>query len=441
MPNLARISYYLFNAIKRLKWEREKLEKYKVKRLRSVVKYAYEKVPFYHKLFRASGIHPEDIKRIQDLNRLPIVRKKVMRQHDVNDLISKDFTLRKLKRLTTGGSTGEPFSIYICGREDDWRKAIYLRANISCGQRPRDRWVALDVAERAVETTFLNRIFGIFAREIVPVTWDKFSQIQALVKLKPDVLDGLSSALRLLAREVEARNIISIRPRIIFGTGDLIDKASRNYLEKVFHAPFYDQFGCAEVDRTAWQCPEKTGYHIDEDSVIMQFVDKDGEEVAPGERGEIVYTSLFNYAMPLIRYGVMDVGVPMDEECPCGNKLSLMKVIEGRSNSFLVFPGGHIVPPMSFIEILKAFELTEEIDQYRVFQKSENHVEIFVKKLREDVDEDKIRSQLLANIFEGLPKIEKVDPSSITFEVKFVDDFPMLGRGKLNVIISQVSAF
>jgi len=441
MPNLARISYYLFGAIRRLDWRRDKLEKYENRQLRKVVKYAFENVRFYHDWFKASGVYPEDIRNTYDLNKLPIIRKKELRQQDRDDLISEDFKCQKLKSLTTGGSTGEPFSVYICGKEDDWRKAIYLRANITCGQKPRDRWVAIDVAERAIETSFFHRRFGVFIREVVPVTWDRHSQLQAITKLDPDILDGFSGVMWLLAKEAEAKNMKSIHPRIIFGSGDLIDKSSRNYLEKVFNAPYYDQFGCTEVDRSAWQCPEHLGYHIDEDSVIMQFVDENGEEVAPGERGEIVYTSLFNYAMPFIRYGTMDIGVPIDEECPCGRKLPLMKVVEGRSNSFLVFPDGHVVPPMSFIETLKAFMLTEEIDQYRVIQKSKNFVGIYVKKTRENVDEEKIRSWLLTNILDGLPKVEKVDLSEVTFEVKFVDELPLSGRGKLNVVVSHVPAF
>ena len=60
----------------------------------------------------------------------------------------------------------------------------------------------------------------------------------------------------------------------------------------------------------AWQCPECQEYHIDADALILQFLDKSGEEVSAGENGEIICTSLFNYAMPLIRYAIGDVGIP-----------------------------------------------------------------------------------------------------------------------------------
>jgi len=441
MASLARISYYLLKALKRLRWEREELDRYKNKRLRSVVKYAFENVRFYHELFKDSGVYPADIRTSDDLNKLPIVRKSEMRKFTRTDLISREFCDRKLRVLETGGSTGEPFRFFINAAEDDWRKAIYLRANVSCGQRLRDRWAAIDVADRPIDITFLQRLVGMFVRDVIPVTWSRVSQLEAVAELNPDILDGFSGVLWLLAKEAELKGMNSIRPRIIFGSGDLIDQSSRNYLEKVFDAPYHDQYGCAEVNRTAWQCPERLGYHIDLDSVIMQFVDKEGKEVGSGERGEIVYTSLFNYAMPFIRYGTMDVGVPIRDECPCERKLPLMKVVEGRSNSFLVFPDGHVVTPMSLIETMKAFKLVKEIDQYRVIQKTRNSVEILVKKTNEKVDEDRVGNWLLTNILEGLPRVEKVDLSQVTFEVKFVDELPLTGRGNLSVVVSHVQAF
>lgn len=440
MPNFARILYYLSKGMGRLRWDEEKLVKYQNKQLRKVVKYAFDYVPFYHELYRSAGVRASDIKSVGDLNKLPIVRKTDMRKRTETDLVSREFNIRELKVLKTGGATGEPFAIYISDKEDDWRKAIYIRANLSCGQRPRDRWVAIVDAERAADTTYFQRRVGIFAQTIVPVIWSRAVQLKTIEELKPDILDGFSGILWLLARAAELRGVKSIRPRIIFGSADLIDRSSRDYLEEVFGAPYYDQFGCTEIDRSAWQCLERIGYHMDIDSVIMQFVDEEGEEVGPEERGEIVYTSLFNYAMPFIRYDVQDVGVTMEDECPCGKKLPLMKVVEGRNNSFLVFPGGHIVTPMSFIETMKAFRFVREIAQYRVVQDKIDLVEIYVKKADDKVDEESLRRTLITNILEGLPKVEGIDLSGVSFEVKFVDDLPLAGRGKLNVVVSNVKS-
>jgi phenylacetate-CoA ligase len=441
MSNFARISFNLLRAMGRLRWDGRKLRIYQDKRLREIVRYAYNNVFFYRNVFKTAKVFPSDIRSLDDIGKLPIIRKTDMRKRPDSELISQEFAIHDLKMLRTGGSTGEPFSIYISKKEDDWRKAIYMRANITCGQKPRDRWVAILDAERAADVSSIQHSMGIFAQNVVPVVWSRKTQMETVERLKPDILDGFSGALWLLAKEAEFRNVRCIRPRIIFGTGELISKSSRGYLEEQFGAPYYDQFGCTEIDRSAWQCSERAGYHMDVDSVLIQFVDDDGQEVGPGERGEIVYTSLFNHAMPLIRYGVQDVGIPINDICPCGVKLPLMKVVEGRSNSFLVFPGDRIVSPMSFIETMKAFCYIKEIDQYRVLQKREDLLEILIKKTNDAVDEQSLRDKLLTNIIEGLAKVESIDLSEVEFNIRFVDDLPLAGRGKLSVIASDVQAF
>jgi len=211
-----------------------------------------------------------------------------------------------------------------------------------------------------------------------------------------------------------------------------MDIASRQFLERVFEAPFYDQFGCAEVDRTAWQCPEKAGYHMDVDSVIMQFVDNEGDAVSNGERGEIVYTSLFNYAMPFIRYAVGDVGVPSDEKCPCGRTFPLMKIVEGRRDSVLLLPDGRLLSPMAFrIAMSKFFE---KIVQYRVVQKKCDLFKIYIKKKDSSVDEKVLETELVMHIGMML----NIDTCETTFEVKFVEDIPLSKVGKLMAVVSEL---
>ena len=224
----------------------------------------------------------------------------------------------------------------------------------------------------------------------------------------------------------------------MFGSGELIDKATIGYLEKIFCAPYFDQFGCTEIDRSAWQCCQREGYHMDVDSVIMQFVDENGEEVGSHERGEIVYTSLFNYSFPIIRYNVEDVGIPIAEDCNCGNPLPLMKVIEGRRNSFLVFNADKVIAPIEFIEKLGAFRLEKEIEQYRVIQEKRDRIRILIRKANEKVDEDAIRRILMRNIFTEFSEIEGVKNGENIFKIEFVDDLPRTSRGKLNVISSKV---
>jgi len=448
MVNFARLLYYLAGAMRRLYWNKDKLRRYQEKRLRAVIKYAYENVPFYHEKFRKFGLNPDDIKTLEDLSKIPITSKNELRRETPRRLTSVKVDVGDLKVVRTSGSTGNPFRVYLTGAEDDWRKAIYMRANISCGQRPRDRWVAITAPHHFGDITGMQQKIGIFARTNISVFSSLDSQIKIVNEAKPDVLDGYSGSLLLIAREIEKRGSLlliareiekrglkTVNPRIVFGTAELIDDASVKFIENVFNAPFYDQFGCVEVDRTAWQCPEKVGYHMDVDSVIIQFVDSEGNEVSPNERGEIVYTSLFNYAMPLIRYKVGDVGQYQSDECPCGRVLPLMNVLEGRKDSFIVLPNKQLLSPRMFTIAMTMFSRYHDIEGFRVIQRRPDYIEIFVKTRKGYEEQQAFERELKAHI----QKMLDLGRLGVSIFVTFVDEIPLNKTGKLNAVISEVN--
>jgi len=430
MANLLRVLYFLGSAMRRPYWDSVKLQRFQEKRLRSVVDYAYRHVHFYHEKFRDAGVRPSDVRGLDDLEKLPIVRKSELKNVDARKLVSMEYDIRRLKANRTSGSTGQPFTTYLSKVEIDWRKAIYMRANISCGQKPRDRWVFVTAPHHFADTTNIQRRLGIFAQTCVSVFDTVDWQIEMISKLRPDILDGYSGSLLLIAKELNRRGLRLIRPRIVFGSADLMDAASCRFMEEVFGAPYYDQFGCAEIDRSAWQCPEKVGYHMDVDGVITEFVDEDGDRVSAGERGEIVYTSLFNYAMPFIRYAVGDVGVPSDDECPCGRKFPLMEVVEGRRDSLLVLPDGRLLSPMAFRNALSKF--FEKIVQYRVVQKRVDLFEVFVQ-VKEGVDEGVFEKELTEHV-----KTVLGFGDDVAIVVKFVDEVPLDKSGKLMAVVSEL---
>ena len=420
--------------MKRAYWPIERLREHQNKELRRIVRYAYDNVPFYHNRFREEGVKPREIDTVADLNKLPILRKDEARKN-FDLFVSREYDVARLKMLRTSGSTGKPFHFYITGKEDEFRKAKHLRANISCGQKPRDKWVTIISALHVGETTRLQRLSDIFVPTQVSVFDDVATQISKIRELKPDVLDGYSSSLLILSREIEKRGTEAIRPKFVIGGAEFVGNSSQESIEKVFDAPFYDQYACEEMERVAWQCPEKNQYHMDADSIIVQFVDENGEEVAPGERGEIICTSLFNYAVPFIRYSVGDVGAPSNEECSCGRTLPLMKVVEGRKDSFLLLPDGHVLSPMAFDGAMCMFKFHGNIDQFRIKQRKANLFEFYIKMLANGrVDEMTMEQELLDYLWRTL----NLNPDEVAFKVKFVEDFPLDTNGKLRKVISEL---
>ena len=167
MMNLFRVAYYLGLANRRLYWSKSRLKKYQDKRIREVVRHAYDSVPFYHNLFREKKIEIESIRGIEDLSKLPVVPKEDFKNQNPRSIVSENFDLGKLKKVRTSGSSGKPFEVYINSKEDAWRKAIYMRANICCGQRLRDKWLVMTSPHHFHDTTGIQRKLGVYAQTCI----------------------------------------------------------------------------------------------------------------------------------------------------------------------------------------------------------------------------------------------------------------------------------
>jgi phenylacetate-CoA ligase len=428
------IAYYLQGLLRHLHWSRDKIEEHQNLRLRAVVLYAYNHVPFYHRKFKALGVNPEALKTVQDLRKLPIVTRTEL-QRDPLSVLSDEFDARALKTVSTSGSSGLPLFTRLTAREDAFRKAKLLRANIICGQKPRDKWVVITAPQHESHTSSFQKLLSVYLPTPVSVFDSTTEQLLEIEKLKPDVLDGYSSSLLLLAKEMDKIGNRTIKPRLIIGGAELIEHDSRRFVEEVFEAPFYDEYACVELERLAWQCEERSGYHIDVDSVIMQFVDEDGEEVAPGETGGIVCTSLFNNAMPFIRYAVGDLGQsPTENTCPCGRNFPMMKVMEGRKDSILVLPDGRSMSPLAMGDCMSMFKYFANIFQYRVVQKRTDSLQILVKKKNGAVNDESMKADLFKHIRNSL----KLKETDVTIDIEFVDEIPPDKTGKIRKIISEI---
>lgn len=434
MYNYLRVAYHVTSLSRHTHWSRRQLSDYQNKQVREIVRYAYDHVPFYHKKLSRLELRPEDIRTVEDLNKLPIVERDEL-QKNSEELISDGFDANRLFVASTSGSTGRPFFTYLSKKEREFRHAKLLRPHIVCGQKPWDKWVIIGPPHSNRKLAKLQKILGIYAPIFVSVFEHASKQLSAIEQLKPKVLDGYSSSLFLLAREAEKKGAINVRPSFLMGGGELIDDADRRFLENIFAAPYYDQYASEEFQMLAWQCPAKNEYHVDADSVILQFVDGDGSEVASGEKGEIVCTSLFNYAMPIIRYAVGDVGVPSEEkECDCGITFPLMKLIEGRKESMVVLPDGRSLSPLAIGDCMCAFRFFTYIYQYRFIQKGENVFEVLIRKKDGAIDDYLIAADLLKHIKETLG----INESEVAVTVEVVDEIPPDKVGKIRKVISEL---
>ncbi len=412
-------------------WPREEIDRHQNRKLRLLVRNAYDNVPYYHEALRKLNLRPEDIRTKSDIIKLPILRKSDLRGNLDRMLASN------LKALAmpsqTGGSTGEPLKFYTQKETWKWTTAARYRAWSWCGYEPGDRMVELWGTPFEIKELerFSAKLRNTLLRKMTLNCFTMSDESMAeyarqMQAFKPKVLRGFTSAVYLFAKYVSEHRIKGIQPKSVITTAENLYDFQRKKIEETFGCPVYDGYGSRETSLSAQQCEAKDGYHISEENSIVEFL-KDGEPVSPGESGDIVITDLHNQVMPWIRYSIEDVGRPAGEKCSCGRTLSMIKSIEGRIHDIIVTPDGRRVPGEFFPHLFK--DVTG-IKEYQIYQGSKDGLSVFI--VRDSAFSEKEASYLLRHMREYLG-------SQIAIEMKYVDEIAKSPSGKRRFTISAVS--
>jgi len=225
-----------------------------------------------------------------------------------------------------------------------------------------------------------------------------------------------------------------INPRYIFSQACTLTKRCRNLVRSIFNLEVNDTYGSTELGLLAFECNEHSGLHMITDSAIIEFLDDDGGPVAPGEVGEIVATGLFNYAMPLIRYKLGDLGIPTDDKCSCGRSWPLIKNIEGKiMDTFIMTSGKKIYPRYLYICIDHAINNNLFIiSQYQIIQEKKDKIIIKIVK------GEKYDSNIEYKIENNFKNLCNKMGEEVSIEIEIVDKFELEKTGKRKLIKSLI---
>jgi len=425
-----RKTYHLIQANKNQWKTYDEIKKIQIKKLKKIIYHAYHNVSFYHDLFKKNKLLPSDIKTIDDLNKIPIVSKEDICTNYPKNVIAKNVNFSTCKIWQTSGSTGLPMKTAYDQKADDFAKAIILRSYIANGLKYFDKWCVLGPREYVLEkpkSFFIIQKIGLLSPQYVSIFDSMDKKISMIKRFNPRFLDSLSTDLFLLAKYIEENDIKGINPELVTTNGEILTDAMRRYINKVFNVELSDLYGCYEFRRTAWECPNHEGYHIDVDSVITQFI-KDNKEASSGEQGKIIFTGLYNYAMPLIRYDIGDIGIPSDIKCSCGRGLPLMKVIEGKMMDFLIAPDGTMISP--YIVKISITETVPGIRLCRIIQYSKEKIKMLIVRDKEYTDRSTIHIQKIFEKFLG---------KEIDISIEFVEKIERKGR-KYKFLESKIAS-
>ncbi|MFO0846950.1 MAG: phenylacetate--CoA ligase family protein [Gemmataceae bacterium] len=313
--------------------------------LKGVLRHAFATVPFYQRAWAAAGVHPEDVRSLDDLRHFPVVTKTDLRKHEAEfHSTAVDISQARVKR--TSGSTGVPLTIRLDERGAQWKTACTLRGDQwsgwRLGQRVAKVWGNPEYRHHGLRGRLTNALVDrAVYLDTLPLTDDRITEfVRTVRRHRPGLIFGHAHSLYLVACKLRAMGVADVRPNGVIATAMPLHGFQRAVIEQVFGVPATDRYGCEEVSLIACQCERHGGLHVTAESIYT--------EIEP--TGHLLVTDLSNAAMPLIRYRIGDVVTPSAGPCPCGRGLPTFAKVEGRDADYVLTPAGGLISGISLTE-------------------------------------------------------------------------------------------
>jgi phenylacetate-CoA ligase len=241
----------------------------------------------------------------------------------------------------TGGSTGRLLEVRHDIDAYGYHGATLVRRFLGSGYRPWWRIAQIKGFERPVR--WFQRL-GVFPRVVVPAGLPEPELARRVLAVRPHLVMGYPVMMRALLRALSTPDLIRLRRtlRLVMTDSELLTEPVARALAAGFGVPVYDEYSAQEVLTVATQCPAGS-MHVDEDRVWLEIVDEAGRPVPDGEVGAVVVTHFRERAMPLVRYQLGDRAALVPGPCRCGRGFRRMRLLDGRTNDYLLLPGGRRV--------------------------------------------------------------------------------------------------
>jgi phenylacetate-CoA ligase len=381
------------------------LRELQLERLRRHLAWAYREVPYYARLLDEHGLTPARVQSFEDFARIPLLTKDVLRER-LKDLQPRT-PLRGVQRLSTGGSTGAPVTVFVDRERAAFTDAARLRAH---------RWFGADMGVREIVLWGSPIELGRQDRLRSARDWLLNSRLLSAFDLgepalaryaaevrayRPQKLYGYASALALLAGYLDRTGGLprADAPKAVFTTAEPLYDFQRAAIAAAFHCPLATEYGCRDGGLVALECP-LGGLHIAAEGMHVEVL-----PAAPGETsGELVLTNLESYALPIIRYRTGDIGALEPTPCACGRGLPRLARVEGRRTDFLVTPSGKLMHALAVIYVLRD---APGVREFQVVQEALDYVRVRVVPAGELSAATRVAiAARIGGLFEGSARIE-----------------------------------
>ena len=355
--------------------DRSSMRALQLERLKEMVKYAYDNVPFYKKKYDEAGVKPSDIQTLEDINKLPFVTKADLRENYPYGLLA--VPVSELARIhASSGTSGKP-TVVAYTKEDmeDWTNCV-ARLVVAAGGRSDDIVQICFGYGLFTGAPGLHQGWERIGAAVIPAsTGNSERQIMLMKDLGATALVATPSYALHLAEVMEKTGVKpeDLKLRVgMFGSEASSEEMHRELAEKLHLFPT-DNYGLSELigPGVSGECEYKCGMHINEDYFYPEIVDPVTLEPTDGsDYGELVLTSLTKKSMPMIRYRTKDITKIDYTPCKCGRTTARMAKLKGRTDDMLIIKGVNVFPSqiegvlLTFKEIGSTYEIVVTREDY-----------------------------------------------------------------------------
>ncbi len=404
----------------------EQLKELQNQKLRSVISHAYHNVPYYRETFDKRGIKLQDIKTTDDLIKLPVLTKEILRER-FDDLVARNHHKFRSYVNRTSGSTGTPLKFLQDKYVNIARFAFFWRIWQTAGYQPYMRWAQIDGMHipQNDDLWHYNRVLNSLRISAFALNPDNCLKIwNKIASFQPFILRGYPTALYTLASYAHEYQLeLKVPLKSVITYSETLHSFQRTMLNTTFKCPVFDVYSSWEAVCLISECEKHTRHQHMEFSA-MELLDDDSQPVKDRETGEITATSFYNYAMPFIRYKTGDLAQFSDKGCACGRQHPSVRSLEGRKDDIIITPEGNRVSRVS-----TAFADMEGLRFARIVQYKPETLEI---KLVTDHGFNKESIVMLEK------ELRKRLGDKVHFNFSFVEDIPPAPNGKRQLVVNHI---
>ena len=404
-------------------WPLDKQLEFQRKQLVEFIQFAVNNSPYYQRLYE--GIDISSIKDVQDLKKLPVVDKEMLRANieDVYTIPAKDAIIGN-----TGGTTGKSLTVRSTLADNNVRMAQLDHFKSRVGFENLRMKRATFNGKHIIPPSQKKSVFWRYNSPCRQMIYSSFHltednikyYVNSLNEFKPDAIDGFFTSICDVASYIERHNLnINFKPIAIFPTSETLTDDGRALIESVFHCKVYNQYASSEGAPFVTEC-KKQKMHIELNTGVFEFLDN----------GEILVTSFTTHGTPLIRYAIGDKMIPANksEKCNCGLNGPIIKRIEGRKLDFLYKPDGAKINAGNVSNLLKY--LPNSVIRTQFKQNELNQITILI-----EVDKQKFREESKNDI---LKECRHTFGNEMKVDIRVVETIPRADSGKFRMIINNV---